>query len=399
VLNALSISLGWIYMLVPLVAMAATTRRAWESRSKSDVCPLLGTFISAAIIGFGINFAYAQAAAAKWMWGQVFLTIWFVAAVLLVLKAFDAAVKKGATSIAGKRRKLATILRIVVLFIVGMPYVMAIGMAYRTKVRGPDPREQLGIAFQDVSFGDTRLAGWWIEPKSGAGKDTVLICHGLGASKSNFLPMAEPVLRAGSNVLIFDFRAHGASAGQVTTFGDTERQDVLAAVAWLRKERPNQSQRVMGLGASMGAAALIAAAADDSEQGRAIDAVAVYGTYDDLGALTRSVCDRHFPRPLNWLGRYVAVPLAGLHAGTNLYGFSPADLLHRLPPRPILIIHGTSDEIIATEHGHRLFERAGEPKQSLWIDGDHNSVLNDPNAARTVTKLFSESARFEGKTE
>ena len=399
-LNALSILLGWTYVFVPAIAIDAALADAHRGKSTSALRSLRGTFISAAVIGFAINFAYAQAAAARWMWGQVFIATWFVAAVLIVLKAFDAGVKKVTTAVAGGRPSVATALRVVVLFAVGMPYVMAIGMAYRVRVQGRDPQEQLGIRFQEVAIvSDSHLSGWWMTPAGGAGNETVLICHGLGASKSNFLPMAEPHLRAGYNVLMFDFRAHGGSDGQVTTFGDAERKDVLDAVAWLRREHRPSCQRIIGLGASMGAAALIAAAADDSEEGRAIDAIAVYGTYDDLGALTRSVCDKQFPRPLNWLGRYVAVPLAGLHAGTNLFRFEPAALLDRLPPRPILIIHGTADEIIALEHGRRLYAQAGEPKQSLWIDGDHNSVLNDPAAARTVINFFRESARSQHETQ
>jgi alpha-beta hydrolase superfamily lysophospholipase len=95
-----------------------------------------------------------------------------------------------------------------------------------------------------------------------------LLCHGLGSSKSNALPVAEHLLRAGYNVLAFDFRAHGESAGHVSTFGARERLEVLAAVEWLRRERPRQSERIFGVGASMGAAALVAAAADPSPEGK-----------------------------------------------------------------------------------------------------------------------------------
>jgi alpha-beta hydrolase superfamily lysophospholipase len=287
------------------------------------------------------------------------------------------------------RTAAAASVRVAVLFLVGLPYEMAVAMVYRPRVHGQDPMQQLGRHFEDVTFSDDhgrRLSGWWIDV---GGKDTVLLCHGLGASKSNALPMAEHLLRGGYNVFAFDFRAHGDSAGQVTTFGDEERRDVLAAVAWVKRERSDKARHVFGVGASMGAAALVTAACDGSPQGRAIEAVAVYGTYDDLGALTRTVCDRQFPPPLNWLGRYISVPLASLHAGSNLHGFAPADRLDRLPPRPILVIHGRSDEIIAFEHGRRLYERAREPKQSLWLDGDHNSVLNDADAARAVREFFS----------
>src|SRR5690606_33927310 len=137
---------------------------------------------------------------------------------------------------------------------------------------------------------------------------TLLICHGLAANKSNHLVLGEYGLPNGYNVFIFDFRAHGQSGGQLTTFGDRERQDVLGAVRWLRSNQAEGSQRIFGIGASMGAAALIAAAADESPEGQAIDAVVVYGTYGDLGLLGKTVANGYFQWPLNWLVQYLAVP-------------------------------------------------------------------------------------------
>jgi alpha-beta hydrolase superfamily lysophospholipase len=409
--------LDLVYVLIPLVVIGVGAWRARRDRSAKPLRPVLTTLVSALVIGFALNFAYAQAAAARWRVSEVLLTGWFLAGVLLVLKGFGVALQRGATWLAtrlptrvGERGRRATALgvRCVMLFTLGMPYVMAIGMVYRCKVAGADPMEQLGFPFEDVTFGatssgvlpsrnDVALAGWWIPARplhvgeaapAGWGTRTVLLCHGLGSSKANAVGVAEHLVRAGYNVLAFDFRAHGGSGGHVTAFGDAERRDVLAAVAWLRRERPAQARRIFGVGASMGAAALVAAAADPSPEGRAIDAVAVYGTYDDLGALARTVCDRQFPRPLNWLGRHMAVPLAGLHAGRPLADFAPGDVAERLSPRPLLVIHGTDDEIIAFEHGRRLFERAGEPRSHLWIPGDHNSVLNDAGAARAVREFF-----------
>ena len=414
--------LDLVYFALPVCAAGYAARQIWRERSVKAVRPLLGTFFSASLIAFALNFAYAHAAAARWLWSEVLGTAWMLAAVLLLLKGFDAAVQKGAARAAGGlparvgergRRGAALATRCALLIGLGLPYVMAIGMVYRCKVRGADPAEQLGLPFTAVRFGhpdratlshrdDVTLAGWWIpappphngsEPPAGWGERTVLLCHGLGSSKSNALPVVEHLLRAGYNVLAFDLRAHGDSSGHVTTFGDGERLDVLAAVAWLRRDRPGQARQIFGVGASMGAAALIAAAADPSDDGRAIDAVAVYGTYDDLGALARTVCDGQFPRPLNWLGRYVAVPLASLHAGRYMPGFIPADAITAIAPRPVLVIHGTEDEIIAFPHGQRLFERAAEPKQHLWIAGDHNSVLNDPRAAAAVRALFDSAGR------
>jgi fermentation-respiration switch protein FrsA (DUF1100 family) len=242
------------------------------------------------------------------------------------------------------------------------------------------------------------IRGWWIpaiertgelRDPDAAGK-TVIVCHGLGSNKSNQLIMARPFVPDGYNVLIFDFRAHGESDGQLSSLGDLERRDVLAAVKWLRQNHPQQSKQIYGVGASMGAAALIAAAADPSAEGRAIDAVAVFDTFDTLRDEVRSVARDRFPQPLRWLVQRVALPMAGAQVGANLSECAPAELVQQIWPRPILIIHATNDEIIGFDRGQQLFNSAVQPKQRLWIDGaDHNSIINDDTAARRVRQFFS----------
>jgi uncharacterized protein len=43
---------------------------------------------------------------------------------------------------------------------------------------------------------------------------------------------------------------------------------------------------------------------------------------------------------------------------------------------PVLVIHGRHDEIVPFAMGERLFERAAEPKRSLWLErAGHNDVF------------------------
>jgi fermentation-respiration switch protein FrsA (DUF1100 family) len=43
---------------------------------------------------------------------------------------------------------------------------------------------------------------------------------------------------------------------------------------------------------------------------------------------------------------------------------------------PVLVIHGTKDEVVAFWHGERFFEMAGKSKQSLWVEGaGHNNLF------------------------
>jgi fermentation-respiration switch protein FrsA (DUF1100 family) len=58
-------------------------------------------------------------------------------------------------------------------------------------------------------------------------------------------------------------------------------------------------------------------------------------------------------------------------------------------PRPLLVVHGMRDEMIPFDRGERLFREALQPKQHLWLpDADHNQLVNDEDAARTVREFF-----------
>jgi alpha-beta hydrolase superfamily lysophospholipase len=309
-------------------------------------------------------------------------------------------------------------LRAAILFAFGLPYIMAVVMVYRPKVTGiEDPTQQLGFPYQAVEFTTSdglRIDGWWVPahylgpPGAGPkdpmwGKRTVILCHGLGANKGNQFVLARELVPGGFNVLAFDFRAHGESGGHTTSFGDLERRDVLAAVRWVREHRAGGAERIFGLGISMGGAALLGAAADDSREGRAIDAVAVVNTYDDLGSLAESLADRFLAPPFNYVGTHVAVPIASLHAGSNLSAFRPAAKVDALAPRPLLVVHGRGDVTIKFDHGQRLFEAASQPKLRLWVGkldktgqfldrngavADHNGVILSDDASKTIRIFF-----------
>src|SRR5262245_9855826 len=73
--------------------------------------------------------------------------------------------------------------------------------------------------------------GWLFRGTAGAPPD--LRCYDLQESKSALLNLAIALNKAGFNVLAFDFRGHGASAGRASTLGTEEARDVLGAIDFL----------------------------------------------------------------------------------------------------------------------------------------------------------------------
>ena len=413
-----------IYVVTPAVAAGIVVYKCVRARSARPAGGFLVTCASSLLLGVAMTVLFAVAVGGELTASQVLITAWFAAAALTLLKGLSRLLEMWTMRLfrvsyhpaAAVGRLYRTrfvssfLLRILLLYVVGLPYVMAVAMVYRPKaLPTDDPYTQLGFRFEPVKFMSTdgvRLDGWWIpaqqqprrkgrlgaEPEEW-GKKTVVLCHGLGANKGNQLVMAQDLVPGGYNVLAFDFRAHGASGGQLSTFGDLERRDVLGAVRWVRENRPAQSEKIFGVGASMGAAALIAAAADPSADGQAIDAIAVYGTYDDLGSLVQGMADNYFVPPLDWMAVNMGLPLASAHAGRPLGSFSPAKEVQGLWPRPILVIHGRRDRIIDFDHGEKLYDAAKQPRYRYWVsDSDHNGVVSDPVVSKAVL-LFFENAR------
>ena len=126
------------------------------------------------------------------------------------------------------RATTALTLRVILLFVLGLPYIMAVAMVYRPKVVTADtPQKQLGFKYQPVRFAATdgvTIDGWWIPaisigspgetPAFTPGERTVILCHGLGANKANQLMLARELIPHGYNVLAFDFPRTGAAAAR-----------------------------------------------------------------------------------------------------------------------------------------------------------------------------------------
>jgi pimeloyl-ACP methyl ester carboxylesterase len=193
------------------------------------------------------------------------------------------------------------------------------------------------------------------------GDTAVVVAHGFsGTHTKPWQRIVALGLAKHAGVVAFDFRGHGASAG-VSTLGELEVLDVAAAVAWARELG---YARVVTCGWSMGGSAVIRHAALHG----GVDAVV------SVSATSRwRVRDTRPMRRLHWIverrtGRAVGRTLLKTRLATHWVDEpeSPVEVVGRIAPVPLLLVHGDRDSYFTLEHPEALYAAANEPKE-LWL--------------------------------
>jgi dipeptidyl aminopeptidase/acylaminoacyl peptidase len=223
--------------------------------------------------------------------------------------------------------------------------------------------------FIDIEFNTIdglKLKGWLLLKNEF--RPTIIICHGFGTNRSDVLVLANFLFKAGYNILLFDFRAHGESQGWYTSFGYLEKKDLEAAVRYLENNQKIKNKNFGVMGVSMGAAVAIMTAAENQK----IKSVVADSSYADLD---RSIL-RHTKFLLklpfsSFLGR-LAIFSYRLRFFTDSSELSPFKLISKISPRAIMIINGTNDVRIPPEDAELLYMNAHQPKELfLTVSSGH----------------------------
>ncbi|MEA3327873.1 MAG: alpha/beta fold hydrolase [Chloroflexota bacterium] len=234
-----------------------------------------------------------------------------------------------------------------------------------------------GLDFETVHFPSRRdklrLAAWFV-PNEDTDRSIILV-HGRNASKQNAISGKLPELAAelhcaGFNVLMMDLRGHGESEGKRYTWGVYEQWDVLGAVDYLLDEGFLPG-RIAVLGISLGGSAVIGAAAKET----AVGALAVESTFADLIDLVAPNWTKESGLPMLFLpGVFLMWKI--------LYGINPQDVkpvedIVQVKPRPVLILHSETDEMIPVSHAQRLAAAVPHAKLVLFDNCSHAELFRD----------------------
>ncbi len=342
----------------------------------------------------GAELFAAHMAMGRILWAEVFWAVYFVIAWRAAWAVWKRTIGRlgerhrrwarrarvragGLSAIAdARKRRLAAVLMLVgpvrfcLVAFVFVPLVAG-SLIHRIKVGNPsDLGPHADLPIEEVTFrtdDGLTISGWFLPERHS--DSTVVICHGAGANKHNFIYFLTLFHGQGYSGLIFDFRGHGDSDGHTSTFGLMETAEVRAAVDWLKAERPDYARHVYGLGSSMGAMALVRAAARDDR----IEAVVL----DSCFVSAPTFVHHHLGRvPL--IGGVVAdliLASASLHAGASFWGLDARESVKMLSPRPVLFIHGEDDVVVPPTNMATLYDLTGLPKDRWLGPGPHSNVL------------------------
>jgi dipeptidyl aminopeptidase/acylaminoacyl peptidase len=225
----------------------------------------------------------------------------------------------------------------------------------------------------------------------------VCLCHGAPSGNppnpddGGYPVLAEIICRLGYHVVFFNFRGVGDSGGSFAMPGWT--RDLQAVVDYILGLEGNSNRGLYLVGFSAGAATSIYVAARDNrvsgvaacacpadfslflERG---DPEAIVAGYREIGAIR----DADFPASAQeWLDDFVPI--------------TPTDHVARIAPRPLLLVHGSQDDVVPVAHAHRLYDTAGEPKRLVVVEGAGHRLRREPAVIKAVTDWLDQCRQNE----
>ncbi len=220
----------------------------------------------------------------------------------------------------------------------------------------PPPRSDVRDIWLDPAEGE-RIHGWWLPAPDSPG--ALLYLHGNAGNLSHRGPTVVRLRDTlGLSVLIIDYPGFGKSTGTPTEAGCYRAAD--AAYDWLTNERKIDPRQIVLFGKSLG------------------------------GGVATYLASRKEHRALALVKTYTSLP----DVGSTIYPWLPVRLLMRnrfdslsriaACHRPVIVAHGTTDELIPFALGQRLYEAANEPKEFLAMP---NHGHNDEFPASFYTGL------------
>lgn len=202
----------------------------------------------------------------------------------------------------------------------------------------------------------------------------LIMCHGFTGNKVEahrlFVRAAREFCRRGLLVVRFDFWGSGESEGEFHEMTlSSEVEDLGSVLDYVVGRRDVDAGRIGVLGLSMGGAVSLIRASRDPR----IRFVCTWSAPADFLMLAEFAKTLYTGSTAS--GEYIDLP-TGYRISTrliqDLLSHKITEAASKISPRPLLVVHGSRDEIVPLSHAEAIYNAAGEPREKIVIEGgDH----------------------------
>jgi len=252
----------------------------------------------------------------------------------------------------------------------------------------------------------------------GERRAAILVLHGFGSNKDS--PMVRTVTRMftalGYVALRFDMRGCGESEGERGRVICLEQvADTKSAFDFLAQSGYADAKRIAVFGHSFGAAVAVYAAGSDARIAACISSGgwghgekkfrkqhASPEAWQRFSAMMEEGRRRSARGERMMVPRYDIVPIrpglrGNLAAGSilefpfevveSMYAFTANEVVGKIAPRPLLLLHPSNDSVTPTEQSIDLFAHAGQPTDlHLFAEVDHFLFSDDNPMVQAVVR-------------
>ena len=218
---------------------------------------------------------------------------------------------------------------------------------------------------------------------------SVIICHGMPSGTYNRIGSDEPIKDDGISyrdlaewfalegliTVIFNFRGTGESGGNFHHMGWVK--DLNAVIDWLLKDGCIDSNKVCLLGSSLGAAVAIYVAAHRKE----ISAVISFASPSTMSVLKTPELSLNRYRQMGII-RDSGFPMSVKDWASEPSILNPREWVGDIPPRPLLLLHGSEDDVVDPKAMEVLQEYSGHKAQCVLISGAGHRLRSEPEIVK-----------------
>jgi len=220
--------------------------------------------------------------------------------------------------------------------------------------------DDVGLSYQDIELKIPTASGkiemihcWWIPSETNPNQKVIIDLHGNRNTIGANMGYAEQFHQMGLSVLLVEYRGYGRSTERFPS-EKTVYEDVETAWNYLVNERQINPNNIYIFGHSLGGAIAINLALNHPE----IAGLIIESSFTNIKEM------------IAYKKKYWMFPI-------NLILTQKFDSLAKISAlkMPILLTHGTEDELIPSTMSEALFTAATESKQLLIVAGaGHNNV-------------------------